>query len=270
VLDAPRTESNDTDLYVGQICISWPFRPDFFGEEEPIEFPATNEERLHLTRRFAQTWAEPFRSLILDLADDTEVKTLDLADWPPPKSLRGSGPVVLMGDSMHQMAMCKFFFFFLFFFLNTYCPVPCTHPRRPSRFFVCRLKRAGPTPPRTVQGRSAVVSRRNAEPTAKEKFRTDRGEGANHAIVDVLDFADVVGPSLSEQAATGNGPVGVGGLRGALDRYEDVVVKRARAGVLASRKASMDAHRWESIDENSPLLSRREMHLDFDEEVVGW
>jgi len=109
VLDAPGNEGNSTGLYVCQMCISWPFRPGFFGQSAPIEFPATSRERLDLARTFARTWAEPFRSLILDLPDGTEVKTLDLADWPPPRALRGCGPVVLMGDAMHQMAMCKFF-----------------------------------------------------------------------------------------------------------------------------------------------------------------
>jgi hypothetical protein len=95
-------------MYVCQMCVSWPFRPGFFGHAGPIEFPESDRERLDLARAFARTWAEPFQSLVLDLPDDTEVKTLDLADWAPPKTLRGSGSVVLMGDAMHQMAMCKF------------------------------------------------------------------------------------------------------------------------------------------------------------------
>ena len=99
---------------------------------------------------------------------------------------------------------------------------------------------------------------------------TDRGEGANHAIVDVQDFADLVSPVLSRTSispADGTpGPSGFEDLRSALDAYEDAVVDRARPGVLASRRACLDAHEWKRIDETSPLLSRRAMKLDFDEE----
>lgn len=55
-------------------------------------------------------------------------------------------------------------------------------------------------------------------------------------------------------------------LRAAMDVYEDAVVSRARPGVLASRRACMDAHDWPKISPTSPLLSKREMKLQFDEE----
>lgn len=90
--------------------------------------------------------------------------------------------------------------------------------------------------------------------------RTDRGEGANHAILDVLDFAETVGSKLS-----GNNN-SFADLRAVLDIYEDAVVSRARPGVLASRRACMDAHDWPKISLTSPLLSKREMKLQFDEE----
>ncbi|PKS05921.1 hypothetical protein jhhlp_007754 [Lomentospora prolificans] len=231
--------------YTCQIVVSWPDRPGFFGQEHGIDYPATDAGRIELLHRFARTWADPFRSMVLgvslagadtrrrgsssstgsesstSLADGaeagggggvtTEIKTLDLFDWPPPRGLRGSGRVILMGDSMHQMTMY-------------------------------------------------------------------RGEGANHAIVDVQDFAELVTPHLpraasspaSSETRTGNGNVGVASsfeqLRGALDRYEDAVVDRTRPGVLASRRACLDAHEWKRIGETSPLLTRRAMKLDFEEE----
>ena len=82
---------------------------------------------------------------------------------------------------------------------------------------------------------------------------TDRGEGANHAIVDVLDFVELVLPHLSTSG---------GHLRLALDKYEDTVIARARPAVLASRQACLDAHEWGSISGDSPLLSRRVMKLE--------
>jgi len=92
---------------------------------------------------------------------------------------------------------------------------------------------------------------------------TDRGEGANHAIVDVLDFAQLVTPHLTNTSTQG-----LQKLRSALDEYEDRVVARARPAVLASRRACLHAHDWGSINEHSPLLSKRQMMLDYDEEDI--
>ncbi|KAH7122024.1 hypothetical protein B0J13DRAFT_566847 [Dactylonectria estremocensis] len=86
-----------------------------------------------------------------------------------------------------------------------------------------------------------------------------RGEGANHAIVDVQDFVERVVPVLKE-----NQPLNI--LRGALDAYEDEVIKRARPGVLASRRACLDAHEWSRINNRSPLLTRRERNTQFMED----
>jgi len=60
-----------------------------------------------LIKKFANTWAEPFRSLAQRIPDETEVKCLQLADWPPPRGLRTQGSVALVGDAMHPMVMCK-------------------------------------------------------------------------------------------------------------------------------------------------------------------
>ena len=56
----------------------------------------------------------------------------------------------------------------------------------------------------------------------------DRGEGANHAIVDVLDFVETVLPASQKPDAE---------LRSALDQYDQKVISRARPSVLASRRA---------------------------------
>ncbi|KAK4234369.1 hypothetical protein C8A03DRAFT_18711 [Achaetomium macrosporum] len=202
VLDAPgNNPEGNGGKYMCQMVVSWPIRNGFFNQSAPIEFPETNEGGIELIKKFAGTWAEPFRSLAHSLPSDTEVKFLDLYDWPPPKGLRTTGHVALVGDAMHAMAMY-------------------------------------------------------------------RGEGANHAIVDVLDLVELV---ISQLRAEGSTPVD---LRAALDRYEDKVVSRTRPAVLASRQACIDAHDWSRINENSPLLSRRMMNLVFDEsdmsETAKW
>ncbi|KAL6875203.1 FAD/NAD(P)-binding domain-containing protein [Trichoderma novae-zelandiae] len=112
-----------------------------------------------------------------------------------------------------------------------------------------------------------------------------RGEGANHAIVDVLDFATHIVPLLAPDR--GSSPTADWqqhtdqsrgrdfrqALRQALDSYEDAVVSRARPGVLASRRACLDAHAFsrlfgEAATGVSPLLSKREMMLQFDDESM--
>lgn len=87
--------------------MSWPTRSGFLGRPEPTEFPATNPGRVELLRAFAQTWAEPFRGMVMGLGGGTEIKTLELFDCVPPEGLRSEGRVVLMGDALHQMTMCK-------------------------------------------------------------------------------------------------------------------------------------------------------------------
>ncbi|GKT46112.1 putative FAD-dependent monooxygenase [Colletotrichum spaethianum] len=190
ILDAPGNHDESMDKYSCQMCISWPDRPGFLGKPEPTHYPQTIVGKIALIKSFAEGWSEPFRGLALGIPTDTDVKHLDLYDYPPPKGMRSKGRVLLMGDAFHAMAMY-------------------------------------------------------------------RGEGANHAIIDVLDFAKNVVPKLDASFTE---------LRAGMDVYEDHVVARARPGVLASRRACMDAHDWPKISPTSPLLSKREMMLQFDEE----
>ncbi|KAH8653787.1 FAD binding domain-containing protein [Xylariales sp. PMI_506] len=191
VLDAPGNTSNETGKYEVQVVMSWPLREGFFGNPGLTEFRPTSQGQLEFMREVSRTWAEPFRSIFLNVPDDTEVKALELGDWPPPLGLHGPGLATLMGDSFHGMAMY-------------------------------------------------------------------RGEGANHAIADVTDFAIHVLPKLQEGAPVPN-------LREAVHAYEAAVVARARPGVLASRRACLDAHDWAKISKESPLLSKRARVLDFTE-----
>ncbi|KAF2624362.1 FAD binding domain-containing protein [Macroventuria anomochaeta] len=83
----------------------------------------------------------------------------------------------------------------------------------------------------------------------------DRGEGANHAIVDVLELRKIVLSKLSPTAPN---------LRFALHEYQQSVAKRTLPAVLASRQACLDAHNWANLTPKSPLLTRRQMILDYD------
>lgn len=128
----------------------------------------------------------------------------------------------------------------------------------PSTRWQCVSEHYHTPPPWPCPGRGAHHAEKENKPNT-----TDRGEGANHAIVDVLDFVELVMPQL--RAGGADKAAAAVGLRAALDRYEDRVVARTRPAVLASRQACIDAHQWDRINEKSPLLSRRLMNLVFDE-----
>ena len=87
---------------------------------------------------------------------------------------------------------------------------------------------------------------------------TDRGEGANHVILDAQDFVKELIPTLQ-------GGYDFASLRPALDKYEKSVVTRTRSAVLASRQACLHAHNWSKISNESPLLTRRMPFVEFDE-----
>lgn len=89
------------------MCISWPYRPGFLGNESPLDVPASQSERYRLLRQIASTWAEQFRSIAYEFLEGEEIKDLVPRDFPPPKTLRSKGRSVLMGDAIHAMAMCK-------------------------------------------------------------------------------------------------------------------------------------------------------------------
>lgn len=105
VLDAPSDENAQN--YVAQIVVSWSHRKGFLNLDNPLATPSSNTARLSLLKSFTETWAEPFHSLVLNLPDSTELKPLELADWLPPSDAHGTGNVVLVGDALHPMAMCR-------------------------------------------------------------------------------------------------------------------------------------------------------------------
>lgn len=52
-------------------------------------------------------------------------------------------------------------------------------------------------------------------------------------------------------------------LLASIHEFEDALVARTRSAVLASRKACLDAHDWHGLTASSPLVTRRQMYLDF-------
>lgn len=110
MLDSPGNNEQSTDKYSCQLCISWPYRDGFFDSSSPIELPETNAARHQLVQAFAKTWEDPFSALVQMIPKDTDIKPMELSDFPPPKGLRSGSRAVLMGDAYHAMAMCKWLF----------------------------------------------------------------------------------------------------------------------------------------------------------------
>lgn len=114
---------------VCQILVSWPYRKGFLGREEPVDTPAP-EERVAWMKRVTEGWVEPFRGIVADIPEGTEVKSLALEDWVPAEGgfdSRG-GRVTLIGDAAHAMTMCMSSLLCgLRYVANCYCPFS---PRR--------------------------------------------------------------------------------------------------------------------------------------------
>lgn len=92
---------------VCQILVSWPFRKGFLGREEPVDTPAAGE-RVAWMKEVTKGWVEPFRGIVADIPEETEVKSLALEDWVPAEEGFDSrdGRVTLIGDAAHAMTMC--------------------------------------------------------------------------------------------------------------------------------------------------------------------
>jgi 2-polyprenyl-6-methoxyphenol hydroxylase-like FAD-dependent oxidoreductase len=181
--------------YYCQVMTSWPYRPGFLGHDKPTEMPETKAEQLELMKSLTQDWTEPFKSIVCNIPEDSEVMPIYLADWQPRRTTAfEDGRVVLLGDAAHTMVMY-------------------------------------------------------------------RGEGANHSIVDVQVLLNHFQPVVEAGGMDGET------FKEAREAYENEMVERTEIAVLASRRACMDAHEWERLNDKSPLVRRRLMRADFEEVV---
>ena len=88
----------------------------------------------------------------------------------------------------------------------------------------------------------------------------DRGEGANHGITDVALLFEKILPALQNRSVpTISDGSSLQTLQDAIDAYEKEMIQRAGPAVLTSRQACLDAHEYEKITDQSPLISRRVM-----------
>ena len=82
-----------------------------------------------------------------------------------------------------------------------------------------------------------------------------RGEGANHAIVDVSTLLQHIQPLVGGDDEK---------WKNAIEAYEAEMIERTELAVLASRQACLDAHDFSRLDEGSPLVRRRLMRADLE------
>lgn len=74
-----------------------------------MEVPGNDAARVALMKDFAEGWKEPFRGLVMSLAEDTAVKELVVEDYLPEHGIgeKGEGRVALVGDAGHAMTICE-------------------------------------------------------------------------------------------------------------------------------------------------------------------
>lgn len=86
------------------VAITW-----LVVDDSADALPESNVERIALMKRRAANFAEPLRSIIMDIPDDSEARLLRMGDFVPP--LEGwsdvSGSVTLAGDASHAMTMYR-------------------------------------------------------------------------------------------------------------------------------------------------------------------
>ncbi|KAJ5689816.1 hypothetical protein N7462_004208 [Penicillium macrosclerotiorum] len=101
-LDTPNNfDESSKDRYHVQIIVSW-------ADEKGIAIPTENAERIVLMKKLTDNWAEPFRTLLQNLSDETEARSIRIEDWIfTPGQSHAHPRAVLMGDSAHTMTMFR-------------------------------------------------------------------------------------------------------------------------------------------------------------------
>lgn len=75
----------------------------------------------------------------------------------------------------------------------------------------------------------------------------DRGEAANHGLLDAYHLVDAICQIYNGQVQS----------KEALDIYESEMRMRTKQAVRLSRQACLDAHAWNQLNENSAILTKR-------------
>lgn len=102
----------------------WPYRPGILQDPPPTEIPSSAPQGLTFMKRIARDWAEPFRSVVLDISEGTEPKN---EDWLPGMWDNRAGRVTLVGNATHAMVKCTFSAFSCFLGDEILCCIVVQH-----------------------------------------------------------------------------------------------------------------------------------------------
>ncbi|KAF2260581.1 FAD/NAD(P)-binding domain-containing protein [Lojkania enalia] len=168
VLDMP--DLNDPSTWTFQILSTWPIKnvEDYDNDTDRLK-----RFKAHVKR---EGWAEPYKSIVEWIPDDTFILKDQLKIWKPVKWDNHDGRVTLCGDAAHAMTF-------------------------------------------------------------------HRGQGANNAFYDSYCFVDAM-KSVVQGKAT---------LQGAVDEYDENVLKRGQEEVHISKVQTFFTHDWNNLV-NSPVI----------------
>ncbi|KAJ5138097.1 hypothetical protein N7526_004330 [Penicillium atrosanguineum] len=101
-LDTPSNyEESSRDQYHCQIIVSW-------ADSKDITLPSDNSDRVALMKKLTDNWAEPFRSLVQNLPEDIEARSIRVEDWLfQPGRTNVHARAVTLGDAAHTMTMFR-------------------------------------------------------------------------------------------------------------------------------------------------------------------
>ncbi|EAW08965.1 FAD-dependent oxidoreductase [Aspergillus clavatus NRRL 1] len=99
-LDTPNNFEDSTDNYLCQIIVSW-------ADSKNIPLPEDSPSRIALMKQLTANWVEPFRSLIQNIPDGLEARSIRIEDWLFNPGKTAHARVLMMGDSAHTMTMFR-------------------------------------------------------------------------------------------------------------------------------------------------------------------
>jgi len=101
-------DGGDQD-YLYQVSISWPYKENALDQNEPMEVPEEQKERHALIRKFANSWAAPFRDAVYNMPTSLPLQDIRIEYWMPGKNPwdNMNGRATLLGDAAHTMPMFR-------------------------------------------------------------------------------------------------------------------------------------------------------------------
>ncbi|KAI9892307.1 MAG: hypothetical protein M1814_001506 [Vezdaea aestivalis] len=243
-LETPRNNPAKTDTYTCQVMMSWPHRAGFRGQAEPTDMPDSDAERLALMKTFAKDWAEPFGSLIAAIREGTEVKPVQLEDWPTESGGWNDfrGRCTLIGDAAHAMTM--------------YRGEGANHAIEDVKVLLEHLIPAMKEESISLVGQATMPDALAEQDASHHSLMSMTPSPTTSSFSDKASTAPTSAPSPASDA-DGSYSRKLSPVNEAVRGYQAEMFVRGKAAVLASRQACLDGHEYERIGDESPLIAMR-------------